>query len=384
MSPSTRVTEPELSAIPGSYYDRIQEARWHQDRAEWEAADAIYQRLVDRLARLPERRRPAGSEMQAYLIAAGTGLAVTRATLGDFAAAEQLCKNLQAWDAENADAWSRFIFKLQLGLGHVEEGLAGLQRLAEAQPGDFEAWMTLAGEAIAAQRSDLAEQAIERLATLTLAGMDDLSRAGVHLTRYDLLRMQSRWQEAGAEWDKALALAPEVAEMQEAVLRMFLAAELWDDAQRYLGGALGGPVTNYYEGYLAYRRGDKVRARALWRRVVQADERAGDSSIGPQAMAWCYLGEPREAITLLLHEVSTDRAVKGRVAMILALAWAMDGNLDAARANLGIAARIMGEPPDDKLARFDWFDFDQLVQDEAVKAALRPYFLAEALEESEE
>lgn len=374
MPPSPKPPEPDIPAIPGSYTDRILEARWHQDREEWEAADAIYQRLVDRLSRLPERRRPPGSDLHAYLVASAAGLAMTRARLGDFGAADHLCTSLQAWDTENADAWSRYVFELHLDSGHVEEGLAGLQQLAEAQPGSLEAWMVLADEAIASGQSDLAERALAHAEVLAWDADNDLDRAGVHLARYDLLRMQHRWQEAGAEWDEALVLSPDIEEMQELVLRMFLEAELWDDARRYLDGAIEGPMSDYYEGYLAHRRGDKVRARALWRKVVEVDPQETDSGLGPQAMAWCYLGQPDQALTLLLDEVASGRSLNAPLSMTLALAWAMEGNLPAAQANLGIAAKILREHPGDKLSRLYWYDFDQLVQDETVKTVLRPFF----------
>ena len=67
--------------IPGSYYDRIMEARWHDERGELAEAAAIYQRVVDRIANLPERRRPAGSDLNLYLSAAAAGLVRMRANL---------------------------------------------------------------------------------------------------------------------------------------------------------------------------------------------------------------------------------------------------------------------------------------------------------------
>ncbi len=59
MSMKTEQTKLRLPDIPGSYYDRIMEARWYESNGELEEAVAIYQRLVARLSNLPERRRSA-------------------------------------------------------------------------------------------------------------------------------------------------------------------------------------------------------------------------------------------------------------------------------------------------------------------------------------
>ena len=361
--------------IPGSYYDRIMEARWREERGEWEEAAAIYQRVVDRISNLPERRRPADSDLNLYLAASAAGLVRARANLGDFEAAQRLCEKLELWDAEDAHRWRLRVHVLRIDQGLVDEGLAGLQQLADSDPDNFDYWYTLANEAIDARRFDLAEQALARATDLAPDAKPDSDQenalAEVYFTWFDFYREQRRWQEAGREWDKALALDPAVEESQEKVLRMFLEAELWDDAQRYLGGALAGPVGDYYQAFIAYRRGDKVRARHLWRKLVEADQEEERLDRNVRAMAWCYLDEPFRALDILLHEVTTSRELQARVALILALAWSMEGNAEAARADLGIATKILRESAGAKFSQLDWYDFEELVQDEAIKAELR-------------
>lgn len=374
MPPATEPTEQQAIVIPGSYADRLMEARWHQEHGEWEEAGAIYQRLVDRLARLPERRRAEGSELHEYLVAAAAGLAATRSYLGDLEATDRICAQLEGWDPTKAGGWRRYAFLLRIEFGQVEAGLLGLLRLAEDEPDNADTWLVLADSANTTRHFDLADQAIDRAAALAAGSDDDDLRVEVHLARFTLYRLQRRWKEAGAEWDAAVALNPDVEEMQETVVRMFLEAELWDDAQRAVQDAFEEPLTMFYEGYIAYRRGDKVRARALWRKVVQAETEEDGRQPYAQAMAWCYLGAPGEALRLLLEEVSSDRQVNVRSATILALAWAMQGNLEAALANLGAAKKSLHSVADDKLPWLDWYDFDELVRDDALKAALRPFF----------
>lgn len=373
-------TSPQLSLpeIPGSYYDRIMEARWREERGEREEAAAIYRRIVDRISNLPERRRLPDSDLNLFLTAAAASLVMAHGALGDFEAAQTLCEKLEIWDAEHAHRWQLRRFELRIDQGLVDEGLAGLQQLADREPDEFFTWYILANEAIDARRFDLAEPALARAAVLAPQAKPDEvfgnALAQVYVTWYDFYRLQQRWQDAGRAWDKALALDPDVGDLQEQVLRMFLDAKLWDDAQRYVGGVLEGPAGEYYQGYLAYRRGDKVRARAIWRKLVEADFGEDRSARHVKAIAWCYLGAPHQALDLLLHEVKADRELGARTALLLALAWAMEGNASAAQADLGIATNILRDTQSIGFSQLDWYDFEELVQDEALKAQLRPIF----------
>ncbi len=108
--------------------------------------------------------------------------------------------------------------------------------------------------------------------------------------------------------------------------------------------------------------------------MVEADHAKDRAVLNAQAMAWCHLGEPRNALSLLLREVSASRDLSARTALILTLAWAMDGNLEAAKADLGIATQGLSDTVRGKLSLLEWYDFEQLVQDEAIKAELRPHF----------
>jgi tetratricopeptide (TPR) repeat protein len=374
MSMKTEQTKLRLPDIPGSYYDRIMEARWHESNGELEEAVAIYQRLVARISNLPERRRAPGSDLSYFLVAAASDLVAIRATQGDFEAAQLLCEQLQIWDPDDADWWRQRLYTLLIDQGQGEEGLAGLKQLANSEPDKFEHWNVLAAAAMGERQFDLAEQALDRAAFLAPLAKDEDASAQVHLTRYHLYRLQHRWKEAGNEWDKAVELDADVRETQEGVLRMFLGAGLWDDASRYVGDPFPKPVGEYYQGYLAFRRGDKVRARILWRKVVEADHAKDRAVLNSQAMAWCHLGEPRNALSLLLREVSASREIPARTALVLTLGWAMEGNLEAAKADLGMAIRGLSDTVGAKFPLLDWYDFEQLVQDEAIKAELRPHF----------
>jgi tetratricopeptide (TPR) repeat protein len=369
------------SIIPGSYLDRIEEARWHMERREWDEAAAILQRIVDRINRLPEQRRRPGSNPALYRVVAAGELVTARSMLDDWEGAAELCRQLQDWDADDADFWRRHVHVLEVERGEIERGLEGLYAIATTEPDDFDHWITLAEESITHHQSKHVEEALAQAEML--AGQveleDDLltPQSLVHFWRFQFYGQQQRWHEAGEAWKRAVSFEPSLVDTQELVVRMLLEAGLLENAEGYLDEAVLGQATvHYYSGLIAHRRGDRVRARYLWRRAVAATEGDdGEDEPALRAMARCRLGEPRLALAELVEDYQTSRAFSVRIAIALALGWAMEGNLNAALANLDLAregARLALQPR--QLSALDWREFDELVPDHAIKEALRPYF----------
>lgn len=370
--------------IPGSYLDRIEEARWHMDRREWDEAAAILQRVVDRISRLPEQRRRPGSDPAAYRIVAARELVTARGRLADWEGAEELCRQLEAWDANGASFWRGFVHVLQMEKGEIEEGKAGLYAMAAAEPNVFDHWMTLARMSLLHHETEHVEEALahaERLADRVRPDQDEESAlVQVHIWRFRLYREQQRWHEAARAWEMAVSVDPDYAFSVEMVVQMFMEAGLTEEAEEYLDEAvLGKALMAYYRGLIAQQRGDRVRARHLWRETIAAtedDEEEDDPAL--RGMAHCLLGEPRLALAELLEDYQVSRIFSLRTALVLALAWAMEGDLEAARTNLDLAqtaaSGTLYHPG--LLSAFDWRNFEAMVPDAAIKDALRPYFEA--------
>lgn len=373
----THHTARDLSArIPGSYYERIMEARLHEGREEWDEAAQIYQRIIDRISRLPEQRRRPDSEVAAYLVAAAIGLQDVRALQGDFEGATQLCEQLQVWDAEDADSWRQRIHVLRIEMGEVDQGLQSLLSLAESEPEKFDHWIVLAREAIESRRLEMAETALQRAEEMLWETGDEDAAAIFYFDRFHLRRLQHRWREAAEAWDAAVNFDETLGESSEVVVRMFLEAGLWDDAERYADEeSLGVATATFYQGFIAYRRGDRVRARSLWRQVAETNLEEHPDAIVAVALARCWLGQPMEGLMALLLEVQLSRELAPQEAITLGLGWAMQGNREAARTNLELAVRSFSSGRKRRLlAPLDWYSFEQLVQDAALKDELRQYF----------
>jgi hypothetical protein len=367
----------DLPNIPGSYYDRIMDARELMDLERWDEAALIYDRILERLLRLPERRRRSGTVQHSFLVTAAADLQYARAQQGDYEGVIALSRQLQDWDPDEAAYWRRQIALQRIDIkGEVDEGLQDMLALAEAEPGDLDHWLDLGRQALDHQRLELAEDALARAENLALEINDGDGMLTAKLAFVDLRRAQGRWSEALAAWRAVLTLDERVDLSRELMVRMCLAAGLWDDAQALLDDeSLGVPIANFYRAYLAGRRGDRVRAQYLWRQVAEADLEEHPEALLAQALAFCWLGQPGKALSLVLQEVRAFSELPGRWPLVLALAWAMEGDLEAARFNLALAQRRLAAGGQrGELSQLDWYDFDVLIEDEPIKDALMPYF----------
>jgi predicted Zn-dependent protease len=378
MTPTSNHSQTELISLPGSYEDRYNEAYHLFRRGDHEQAAAICIRLIDRISRLPQRRRPPDSPLSEVLMLAASLLADIRASQGDWHTVDELCQRMQAMYPAYGDQWQVEPFDLRIKHGQPENGLAGLHELAQSEPNSFTLWMTLADSALRLDVLDLAQIALERSAPLAALSDDPDDQVTLDFTRFQVFERRGEWYEAARAWNSARQLDPEVETMREALVRMYLEAGLLDDALRTIDeGALSPKTADYYRAWIANQRGDQVRARHLWRTVVETDSAEDEMELVVlHALSRCWLGQPDAALGLLLQRISVGGALNLVEALALALAWAMHGDVKAAHANLKLAHQRQTQPAQARrlLPGLDWIDFEQLVKDEAVKAELRPYF----------
>ncbi len=375
MTPSPTLDSFQLS---GSYAERVDEAHRLLRRGELEPAAVICRRIIDRISRLPERRRLAGSDLYAALWGASIVLAEVYAQQGDWPALDAHCLWAQSTHTEYGERWAIEPHVLRIQYGQPQEGIDGLQALAESNPNNFNFWRMLAQKAWETGNHDLGLMASDHAAPLALPDEAADHMAAYHLVRFELFKARGEWQRAVHEWNLACGWDQKVEEMREMVVRMFLEAGLYDDALQVLEGqGLPAIVGDYYRAWIAQQRGDIVRARHLWRQLVE-DTRRDDELDSPalRANAHCWLGQPDTALAILLESITGQRAIQTGDMLMLGLAWAMHGDGAAAEANIKLAVARSASPPkfDALLPALDWIDFEHLVTDEAIKAALRPYF----------
>lgn len=376
--PPTTNTTPELVSLPGSYEERYAEAHQHYRRGEFEPAAAICRRIIDRISRLPERRRPPDSPLDRVLLGAHILLAKIHARQGDWAGVDDLCLRGQHAHPSLADRWRIEPFLLRAAHGRAAEGMQGVQALAESEPDKLYFWTILAETGLAQNDLAVAERALDHALALPDSADDPQQLAGLYALRFQVLRERGQWSAAAAAFETSCRLDEETEYLRETVVRMFLREGLWDDALLHVEGPGMGPASaQYYRAWIANQRGDQVRARYLWRNLVdRASDPAGEDITVLRAMSFCWLDQPDAALAVMLEAQSQGPFEDSSEATALALAWAMHGDVDAARANLQLASQLYASEiaPDRPLPGLNWVDFEQLVQDEAVKAELRPFF----------
>lgn len=376
MKPSSTL---DRNALPGSYEARAQEAALLAQQGELEQAAALCQRLIERLSRIPERRRTSDSSLYLVQIEVFILLAKIYSQQGNWTAVDELCAQGQALHPEYADRWLVEPHTLRLQHGQAAEGVRGLQALAEARPDSFYLWSILAQTALEAQDLEAAQKASDHAETLIGQADDEEEIGSFYVNRFLICQYLGQWYDAERAWLTGCVFDSALEEMREMVIRMYLSAGLYDDALRLVDDeTLGAAGADFYRAWIATQRGDRVRARHLWRQVIEAEPSDGFDNTGLQALAHCWLHQEDAALGILLEKVSAIGILTTATALTLALAWAMHGDGQAALANVRLAAaqsaHMLADNP--LLPALDWIDFEQLVEDEAIKAELRPYFEA--------
>lgn len=375
MSNTDRNTSSLERPIPGSYDERLAEARRLRNHGAYDEALAILERISARLLRLPERRRAPGSELWVNLIAATALMADIKATTGHVAEAESLWTQLEEWDRQRWTSWRRLRLIRQIERGEVDEGIRQLHELAEENPDDIHNWLAAAEAAMEAGRYDSTEAWLQRARPLYAAVEDDELAASYVLLRYRLNSQLGRWREALDDWYGAMELSEELEQFAEMTVRELLAAEQYDLALELLTDEVFlPPVVQYYQAWIARHRGDQVRARHLWRQLIETEQDAYEALnlVQLKALSLCWLGRPAEAVAMILQEVELTGELQSIDALALALGWGMMGKATEARANLSSA---VGRADVQPLSALEWYDFDTLIRDEALKTELRKYFV---------
>ena len=375
MSNTDRNTSSLERPIPGSYDERLAEARRLRNHGAYDEALAILERISARLLRLPERRRAPGSELWVNLIAAAALMADIKATTGHVAEAESLWTQLEEWDRQRWTSWRRVRLIRQIERGEVDKGIRQLHELAEENPDDIHNWLAAAEAAMEAGRYDSTEAWLQRARPLYAAVEDDELAASYVLLRYRLNSQLGRWREALDDWYGAMELSEELEQFAEMTVRELLAAEQYDLALELLTDEVFlPPVVQYYQAWIARHRGDQVRARHLWRQLIETEQDAYEALnlVQLKALSLCWLGRPAEAVAMILQEVELTGELQSIDALALALGWGMMGKATEARANLSSA---VGRADVQPLSALEWYDFDTLIRDEALKTELRKYFV---------
>jgi tetratricopeptide (TPR) repeat protein len=262
---------------------------------------------------------------------------------------------------------------LRVAKGEVEDGLADLRDLAEAQPHDAEPWLLLGVELHIEGRLAESLVALDR-ALAAAQEHDGQEMATIYYRRFDLLKEMGRLDDALAAWEEALRHDPAVAESMQEVYEALTEAGRYSEARSYLEREENPLLAGYQRGILASRTGQMGEARQAWQAVADLDP--DDYEYGYEAWVESVLrlGDPDPALEWLQDALARHGTT--RLLILSGIGWAMRQDPElATRLFQGAINRLSRQrPPKKKLDGDDWRLLDSLVRDEEMKEELKPYF----------
>jgi tetratricopeptide (TPR) repeat protein len=363
------VTRPPL---PDSYEGLLSRAQSSFRAGDTEGAIALYRRLVDKLGGLSDRivaRRP---ELRDLHLQARQELASLLRLEGRYAEAIEVTKVLLESHPGQAAQWRTDLAILRLSKGEVEAGLSELRTLAEEEPADARRWLALGSEAAIEGRFAESQAALER--ALEAAEGDQQALAEVHYHRFRQYREMGRLEDATAAWEAAVACDAQAGRTVREVYTMLANAGSYGEAQRYIAREENPLQAGLQRGLIAYLTGDSAQARREWREVAGLDPDSHEYGHDAWVEAVLRLGDPDPALEWL-QEALRERATP-RLLILSGIAWAMRQDQELASVLFQEAINVLrrGRPAKQKLDSTDWRLLDSVVDDDELKATLKPYF----------
>jgi len=338
-----------------------------------EEAINLYRRLVDRLARLTPRvlqRRP---ELGNLHRAARMELASLLRPEGRYSEAIDVVRVLLDSHPEEARVWRREIATLQIARGDVESGLADLRALAEESADDHLTWLTLGQEARIEGRFAVAREALDRaLEVCEESSCPELPR--IYRERFEFFRTAGQIDEAVSAWEEGAARDEEIRKGIGEVVALLADAGRYSEARALLDRETNPLRAGLRRGHIHNMMGNPSEARKEWQRIANLDPSEFEYGHEAWVEAVLRLGDPLPALQWL-QEALRDR-FSVRLLILSGVAWAMYGDAEVA-ANLfqqAIGLLRYQRPPKKKLDSSDWRLLDNLVNNDEIKKALKPYF----------
>ncbi|MDD3828182.1 MAG: hypothetical protein PHY79_19630 [Anaerolineae bacterium] len=338
-----------------------------------EEAINLYRRLVDRLARLTPRVLQLRPELRNLHRAARMEMSSLLRPEGRYSEAIDVVRVLLDSHPEEARMWRREIATLQVARGDVESGLADLRALAEESDDDHLSWLTLGQEARIEGRFAMAREALDHaLEVCEENSCPDLP--GIYRERFEFFRAAGQIDEAVAAWEEGAALDEETRKGIGEIVTMLADAGRYSEARAMLDREPNPLRAGLRRGHIHSLMANPFEARKEWQRIADLDPNEFEYGHEAWVEAVLRLGDPVPALLWLQDALREHFGI--RMLILSGVAWAMHGDAELA-ANLfqqAIGLLRYQRPPKKKLDSSDWRLLDNLVNNDEIKKALKPYF----------
>jgi tetratricopeptide (TPR) repeat protein len=357
--------------LPDSYESIYQRAMVQMASGNKKEAIESLLRIINRLRRLrPEtlNRRPnLQNTLDAACEAALQFLRWDRQYDRAISVAESVLDRLP-----DPDMIRRQIASLLIEKGEVEEGLARMREIAEANQ-DFISWADLGAEYRVLKQYEQAEAAYK---TALRHAQSNENAALANMALLSIYQDLDRVDDALDVWDMAVVLNSALADSVFQAYAWLIRRGHLERARKYLDRERHPLRRQFYEGLIEWKVGNQDAARQAWRRVVQVDVEAEDPALAVWIEAALRLGEAEKADERLEKVVSETQMVPVGVIVLRGIAKLMLGDVEQAIEEFGrVLERLQRAwPSRDKIPADRWELLTALVPNAERQDRIKDYF----------
>jgi len=356
-TPATADQEPII--IKGSWEDLLRQAQQLAGSQNDEAIP-IFQKIVQRLSKLPEAQRMANNErlQQIFLQAAFQLQAylTLRERYDEALAVLDEANALSDEEGKGAIAYQKTLILLMTE--RLDEAFAQLRAKATAPDADIADWGALVLQYLRHDRLDDAARTIEETAAWVEAQVQDEElddetvneyRGYIADLRADLAIQQGAWDEAEAHYAAAIEHSPLYKQNSHLFYMRLLQHGQPERALPYIGRDQQHPIrTGFWHGVALYRLEQPEEAQRQWQKVLKVDpKQSQEPSFSELILTHYYLGDKeRMGLGNVLRVIQESRRYDWQTLFLAGLGWAIQDNLDNAEANFQVAVnqrRMVGQ-----------------------------------------
>ncbi|MFN8493449.1 MAG: hypothetical protein U0350_37970 [Caldilineaceae bacterium] len=383
----TETTQNAPPPVKGSWEDLLSQAGRLAANQNDEAIP-IYEKLISRLqAMTPAQRQMNNGRLQTILRSATIQFHTFQTTRDRYDEALALIPQIQALESEDKRAgWDYHAATLLYQAGRGEEALARLRARVELP--DFPAinWGHLAMMHLRLHQADAAEKVLDEAdvwvqnqqATGKTSSTDGQEEQALILDlRSNIALERGDWNVAATYYDQAGQLDPFYKEHLHMFYVRLAHHGQYAAALPYIERDRQHRVrADFWHGFVLKHLDQEAEARKFWQRVVDTDvSKTQERSLMEFVLSHYYLGDP-EAVALggVLRLLQEDRSASWELLFMAALGWALRGNPQDARANLGLAVTRRKALAEGKQLPHESWHFVQDLVDETIQSQLAEYF----------
>ncbi len=347
--PSRAGQQTNRPVVKGSWEDLLAQA--HQKAINHnDEAIPLYQKLVDRLARLPENARRAGNNrLQDILLEAANHLQSYLLIRDRYDEALALIQQLQKEiDLENRRFWARHEADVLMQAGRFDQALARLEELAgqeEAAERDFIHWIF---SALEIGRLDAARKGLEALEQFLLSPeRAEAEEEEPHQRELLLLHQKLLVAMEAGEWEQGIAYYEEANRLSSSPLNPFLVYTRlilqgrYEEALPFINRDPGAIRAHFWRGLTYQLLGRPREAQEQWKQAVRQDlSQNQERAILEFTLSQYYLGDPEDfGLSTILSVLRGDREPNWILLWLAGVGWAIRNNLESARTNMEVSLR---------------------------------------------